>query len=81
VLGGAGLSDDEIDALVAARLAHEMQEPDLHLERPYLHWIPHLARLPWPRSSIDPAAIVFERMAALRAGNPGPDPDPEGGAP
>jgi crotonobetainyl-CoA:carnitine CoA-transferase CaiB-like acyl-CoA transferase len=64
VLSDVGFADDEIDEMVDADIAHVMARPDLHLERPFLHWIPNLLRLSWPSSSIDPARIVFDRLAA-----------------
>jgi len=57
-----GLDDDEIDRLAAAGVVNEMQRADVHLERPFLHWIPTVMRLPWPTSHFDPAAELMHRL-------------------
>lgn len=57
-----GLGDDEIDRLVLAGVVNEMARPDVHLERPFLHWIPTVMRLPWPASHFDPAAELMHRL-------------------
>jgi len=73
----AGLNEGQIDAMVESGTAHVMQHPDLHLERPFLHWIPHVMRLPWPPAALDPAAILFEQLAAGE--REAQDPDADGG--
>jgi benzylsuccinate CoA-transferase BbsF subunit len=66
VLGEIGCDDAEIDTFMGAGVAHEMPYEDLHLERPFLHWIPRLMCLPWPAAEVvDPAQIVFDRLAGL----------------
>ncbi|MFI5054354.1 MAG: CoA transferase, partial [Acidimicrobiia bacterium] len=62
ILSEVGFGAAEIDALVDDGVAHVMAQPELHLERPFLHWIHHLMRLPWPPATIDPARIVFDRF-------------------
>jgi crotonobetainyl-CoA:carnitine CoA-transferase CaiB-like acyl-CoA transferase len=64
VLGDvAGLDEREIDDLIEAGVAQETARPELHFERPFLHWIPRVMRLPWPAATVDPAAIIFERLS------------------
>jgi hypothetical protein len=60
----AGLHDDEVEALIASGVAHEMTEPDLCLERPFFSWIANLMRLSWPASSVDPAQVLFDRYSS-----------------
>ncbi len=74
----AGLDDDAIQAAIDAGVAHQMGQPEAHLERPYLHWIPHLMPLPWPPSQIDPAQILYERLAREQTAGPGSDPGERG---
>jgi crotonobetainyl-CoA:carnitine CoA-transferase CaiB-like acyl-CoA transferase len=63
ILKVVGLTEPEIDGLITSGIAHEMPHPGLRLERPYLGWVPHLLRLPWPDSTVDPAQIIFDRMS------------------
>lgn len=44
----AGLDDEAINALLADGTAYEMTQPGTRLARPYLGWIGHVLRLPWP---------------------------------
>ena len=78
----AGYDDGAIDRLVAGGVVHEMESPDVALERPYLHWLRHVQRLvPWGEPTFDPAAEMMRRLAAddpdgaceraSRAGYPG----------
>lgn len=60
----AGMSEDDIDEALLSGVAHEMQQQDVRLERPYLHWIDWLLPGPWPESTLDPAAILFDRLSA-----------------
>lgn len=61
----AGLDDPEVDSCIEAGAAHEMPYADVHLERPYLHWVRALVQLDWPESTqVDPMAEQFERMKA-----------------
>jgi benzylsuccinate CoA-transferase BbsF subunit len=61
----AGLDDDAIDRLVADGVVHEMESPDVVLERPYLHWLRHVQRLvPWGEPTFDPAAEMMRRLDA-----------------
>jgi crotonobetainyl-CoA:carnitine CoA-transferase CaiB-like acyl-CoA transferase len=72
----AGLSDAAVESALASGVVHEMTRPDLHFERPYLHWIRAVLPLDWPPSTIvDPAAILFERLRADAEPDP-PAPDP-----
>jgi benzylsuccinate CoA-transferase BbsF subunit len=63
VLLEVGFDGAEIDALLAADVAHEMEHRDLRLERPFLHWVPRVMRLPWPDATVDPARILFDQLA------------------
>ena len=58
----AGLDDAEIQAAIDSGVAHEMVRRDVHLERPYLHWIGNVVRGDWPQSHLDPALIVFDEL-------------------
>jgi crotonobetainyl-CoA:carnitine CoA-transferase CaiB-like acyl-CoA transferase len=59
-----GMGDEEIQASIESGAVHEMVHPEVHLERPYLHWIRSLLPLDWPPSTqIDPARILFDRLA------------------
>lgn len=60
----AGMDDAAVDALIAAGAAHEMVDRDVRLERPYLGWVGTLLRLPWPPATVDPADILYSRLAA-----------------
>jgi crotonobetainyl-CoA:carnitine CoA-transferase CaiB-like acyl-CoA transferase len=61
----AGFDDDAIDRLVAAGVVHEMEWPEVALERPYLHWLRHVQRLvPWGEPTFDPAAEMMRGLAA-----------------
>ena len=73
----AGLDEEQIDALVTSGVAHVMAYPDLHLERPFLHWIRHVMRLPWPPAALDPATILFDQLA--NAEHEGSDREASGG--
>jgi benzylsuccinate CoA-transferase BbsF subunit len=70
VLLDVGFASEEVDALIDDDVAHVMAHPELHLERPFLHWIPNLVRLDWPPATIDPARIVFDRLAGGAATGP-----------
>jgi benzylsuccinate CoA-transferase BbsF subunit len=59
----AWLGDDEIDAAIRSGVAHEMVDTELRLQRPYFHWIHNLVRGEWPKVDLDPAAIIYQRMA------------------
>jgi benzylsuccinate CoA-transferase BbsF subunit len=58
----AGCSDEEIRSLLGSGVAHQMRYPEVHLERPYLHWIRHLMPRAWPESTLDPATVMYERL-------------------
>ncbi len=61
----AGYDDGAIDRLVADGVVHEMESPDVALERPYLHWLRHVQRLvPWGEPTFDPAVEMMRRLAA-----------------
>jgi hypothetical protein len=47
-----------------------MKRRDVVLERPYLHWIRTLMRLPWPASSLDPAQLFMQRLDDDTAAGP-----------
>jgi benzylsuccinate CoA-transferase BbsF subunit len=57
-----GLPDEEVDRLVAAGVVHEMNRPDVRLERPYLHWLRTLMHLPWPDGTFEPAEVLMRRL-------------------
>jgi benzylsuccinate CoA-transferase BbsF subunit len=59
----AGCTDEEVEAALASGAAHVMTDPDVHLERPYLHWLRKLMPGAWPESTLDPAAILYDRLA------------------
>jgi hypothetical protein len=59
----AGLNEKEVQAAIDSGVAHEMEHPEIRLERPYLHWIPHLMALAWPSSNLDPARILYDQLA------------------
>jgi len=64
----AGFDPDEVAEAVASGAVHEMERPDVHLERPYLHWIGSVLPLEWPASTqVDPAALLFERLRVANA--------------
>jgi crotonobetainyl-CoA:carnitine CoA-transferase CaiB-like acyl-CoA transferase len=80
----AGLDDDEIAAAIDSGIAHPMTHPEVHLERPYLHWLANLMPKPWPASTVDPALILYDRLANERGGDRPAGleaPPPEPGAP
>lgn len=71
----AGLDDGTVQAVIDSGTAHEMPHPELHLERPYLHWIPTVMPLDWPASSqVDPAGILFNRLASWNSDAGGSEP-------
>ena len=59
----AGLEDDEIESMIVSGEAHEMSQPDLRLERPFLGWIRNIMRLPWPDASVSTADVLYQRYA------------------
>lgn len=59
----AGLDPEAVQMALDAGVAHEMVKRDVRLERPYLHWIPNLVRGDWPAAGLDPASIIYRRMA------------------
>jgi benzylsuccinate CoA-transferase BbsF subunit len=65
ILSELGDFDDEaIQAAIDSGVAHEMVKREIRLERPFLHWIPNLVRGPWPEANLDPAAIIYGRLAS-----------------
>ena len=56
------LDRPEIDRLIASGAVHAMAREDVRLERPYLHWIDKVMRLPWPKAGFDPARLFMERL-------------------
>lgn len=67
--GVAGLDRAAVDAALADGTAHEMAYADVHLERPFLHWVNTILPLGWPRATaVDPAALLFDRLAQWHAG-------------
>jgi benzylsuccinate CoA-transferase BbsF subunit len=76
----AGCSDDEIQSALASGVAHQMSHPEVHLERPYLHWIRPLMPRAWPEPTLDPPTILYNRLLAEPPGGPGPGPGQSGSA-
>ena len=66
-----GYDEDEVEALIGSGTAHAMERPHLRFERPFLHWIPNVMRLPWPPAELDPGTILFERLTAENRDGPG----------
>jgi benzylsuccinate CoA-transferase BbsF subunit len=64
----AELGHDAADTrrLLKSGVASAMTRTDVHLERPYLHWIDKMLCLPWPTASFDPARHFMANL-------PGPD--------
>jgi benzylsuccinate CoA-transferase BbsF subunit len=60
----ASLSDDEIETLVRAGVAHAMEFRDLRLERPFLPWVRHLMSLPWPEARDEAGPLLFDKLRA-----------------
>ena len=58
----AALDPDDIERLIDAAVVAPMHRPEVRLERPYLHWIDKMMRLPWPDASFDPARLFMERL-------------------
>lgn len=65
----AGMSDAEIEALLAAGEAHEMTHRDVKLTRPFYGWIRNLVRLPWPPAAVEPAEVLFAQLDATYGGD------------
>ena len=70
----AGLDEEAVQATIDAGVAHEMRQTDIHLERPYLHWLRRVMPLPWPPSQIDSAQILYDRLTEAQEAPIGPDP-------
>lgn len=65
----AGLDPAAVDAALADGTAHEMAYADVHLERPFLHWVKTVLPLDWPKATaVDPAAILFDQLKQWHAG-------------
>ena len=64
----AGLDAEAVDVALADGTAHEMAYADVHLERPFLHWVKAILPLDWPRATaVDPAAILFDQLKQWNA--------------
>jgi benzylsuccinate CoA-transferase BbsF subunit len=72
----AGLDETAIQTAIDSGVAQEMPHPEIHLERPYLHWIRALMPLPWPSSTLDPAGILYDRLEAAVMSPPDGAPEP-----
>jgi benzylsuccinate CoA-transferase BbsF subunit len=75
-------SNWEVLAALGSNAVHDMPIGEVHLERPYLHWINSLMPLPWPPSTlVNPASILFERLTDSPPGSKGPAEAPATGSP